>query len=139
MHDWLHVYIGVPTKPLGEVEVGAFAAGNTRHHHGFNNLVIVLLMFEYGMVNAMAGGPGLAPTGAIAPRSLHRERGRGVCGHPEGGRAVADAVLRGRATGTDLYLGIDHLGFAAESLDSLRERYGVPDRGAFAVDLKPEY
>jgi hypothetical protein len=137
LHDWLHVYLGVPTEPLGEVEVGAFAAGCTRHPGALNNLLIVLLMFEYGMVGAMAGGPGLAPAGVRAPRALDRERGRGVSGDPDGGRAVADALLRGHAVNTDVYLGVDHLAVAAESLQNLRDRYGVAARGTFASGLKP--
>lgn len=132
LHDWIHVYIGADTEPLGEVEVGAFASGTTRAGRGFHNLLIVLLMFEYGMVSAMAVGPGLAPTGALAPRAVDRERGRGVSGHPEGGRMVADALLRGRATTTDVYLGIDHLAHAGMPLRELRERYGIPARGTFA-------
>ncbi|GAA2529203.1 hypothetical protein [Pilimelia columellifera] len=128
LHDWLHVYIGSTTEPLGEVEVGAYAAGVTRHHLGFHNLLIVLLMFEHGMIGAMSGGPGLAPAGAGARRALDRERGRGVTGTPDGGRAVADAILRGRATNTDLYLGVDHLAQAATPLADLRRRYEIPPR-----------
>jgi hypothetical protein len=138
LHDWIHVYIGSGTAPLGEVEVGAFAAGCTRHPRGFFNLLIVLLMFEYGMVSAMEGGPGLAPDGVRAGRRLNRDRGRGVSGHPDGGRAVADAVLRGWSTTTDLYLGVDHVAHAEESLANFRIRHGVSARGSFAAGLKPE-
>ncbi|GGK05341.1 hypothetical protein GCM10010123_39010 [Pilimelia anulata] len=137
LHDWLHVYIGATTEPLGEVEVGAFAAGTTRHPYGFHNLLIVLLMFEHGMVDAMNGGPGLAPAGAGAARPLSRERARGITGNPAGGAMVADAFLRGTATNTDLYLGVDHLGRADTPLAELREEYAIPARGTYAAALTP--
>lgn len=139
LHDWIHVYIGATTEPIGEVEVGAFATGCTRHHHGFNNVLIVLLMFEYGMVAAMAGGPGLTPAGATARRGLDRACGRGITGHPDGGRAVADALLRGNAAALDLYLGVDHLAHAGKPLADLRGQFAIPERGTFAAGLKPEY
>ena len=137
LHDWLHVYIGATTEPLGEVEVGAFAAGTTRHQYGFHNLLIVLLMFEYGMVTAMSGGPGLAPAGALAPRGLARDGARGVTANPDGGRMVADAILRGHAANTDLYLGVDHLAQAPRDLAELRSAYAIPPRGAYAGALAP--
>ncbi|HYN95218.1 MAG TPA: hypothetical protein VES42_15330, partial [Pilimelia sp.] len=137
LHDWLHVYIDVTTDPLGEVEVGAFAAGVTRHQYGFHNLLLALLMFEYGMVASMSGGPGLAPTGAGAPRTLDRDRARGISGDPIGGRMVADALLRGRSSNTDLYLGVDHLAEAPRPLHALRTGYGVPSRGHYAAALAP--
>ncbi|GGK15018.1 hypothetical protein GCM10010124_04550 [Pilimelia terevasa] len=137
LHDWLHVYIGATTEPLGEVEVGAFACGTTRHRYGFHNLLIVLLMFEYGMVTAMSGGPGLAPEGARAARGLAREGARGITGDPEGGRMVADAYLRGRSTGTDLYLGVDHLEQAPRPLEKVRADFAVLPRGHFAAVARP--
>lgn len=136
MHDWLHVYLGASTAPLGEVEVGAFASANTGHHQGLHDLLTVLLMFEHGMVGATSGGPGIGPAGASAGRRLDRSRGRGVTGHPDGGRAVADAILRGHATHTDLYLGVDHLALAGMALSELRARYGLPPRGTFAAGLR---
>jgi hypothetical protein len=137
LHDWLHVYIGATTEPLGEVEVGAFAAGVTRHPYGFHNLLIVLLMFEYGMVAAMNGGPGLSPAGAQLPRALDRDGARAISGDPIGGRMVADALLRGHASNTDLYLGVDHLAEAPRALDALRVDYGVPGRGHYAAAFAP--
>jgi hypothetical protein len=137
LHDWLHIYIDVTTEPLGEVEVGAFAAGVTRHQYGFHNLLLGLLMFEYGMTAAMSGGPGLSPTGAGLPRTLDRDGARAISGNPIGGRMVADALLRGYASNTDLYLGVDHLAEAPRALHALRAGYGVPSRGHYAAVLAP--
>lgn len=137
LHDWVHIYADISTEPLGEVEVGAFAAGVTRHQYGFHNLLIGLLMFEYGIAAAISGSPGFSPAGARVPRTLNRDGARAISGDPIGGRMVADALLRGHACNTDLYLGVDHLAEAPRTLHALRAEYGVPARGHFAAALAP--
>jgi hypothetical protein len=94
-------------------------------------------MFEHGMTAAMSGGPGLSPAGAGRPRTLDRDGARAISGDPIGGRMVADALLRGHASNTDLYLGVDHLAEAPRALDTLRAGYGVPSRGHYAAALAP--
>lgn len=133
LHDWLHVYLGVGIEPLGEVEVGVFAAGTTRHRYGFHNLLLALLMFEYGLVQAMRGSLGIGPAGAGARLRPDRDGARGVSGRADGGRMLADALLRGQAAGKDLYLGVDHLAEAGRDLDEIRRDYRIPPRGTFAA------
>jgi hypothetical protein len=123
IHDWVHVYIGATTEPRGEIEAGAFAAGNTRHPSGFHNLLTAVLVFEHGMVSMMDGGfAGPAVPDVAGARALSAE--------PGGGRILAEALLRGSRTSTDVYLGIDHLAHADIALDELRTRYQIPARGA---------
>ena len=121
-HDWLHVLADYGTTPLGELEVISFQAAASRTPGGVLGLVGALALFESGLMPAsllVKDQPGHA---LDAPGALDR---------------IAEAVARGAACRADLLLDVDFFKYAAEPLNDVRARFGVPPKSPRILELDP--
>src|SRR5262249_401186 len=121
-HDWLHVLGDYGTTPLGEIEVLSFQTAATRTPGAVLSLVGVLALFESGLM----------------PKSLVvKDQPRNALAAPGAIDRMADAIARGNACRTDLLLDVDFFKYAAEPLESLRSRFGVPPKSQATLARDP--
>jgi hypothetical protein len=102
-HDFAHVLSGYDTDPAGEIQQGAFQAGN-RRHDGFAFLLFVLVQFHLGIRTTPVAK---SQKGFFAPT------------------IVLGAVARGAACKVDLTDGWDFWSVVDRPLDELRRDYGI--------------
>ena len=105
-HDFAHVLSGYDTDPAGEIQQGAFQAGN-RRHDGFAFLLFVLVQFHLDIRTTPAAK---SQKGFFKPSD------------------VLGAVARGAACKVDLTDGWDFWAVVDRPLDELRRDYGVAPR-----------
>lgn len=113
-HDFVHVLADYPATPEGEIDVFAFIAASMDDPKGFAQLVMTLGLFQNASIHHVAG-----KRVAIARSDTLSDPGAAT--------RFADAMHRGSVCTVDA-LGIDHFALAAEPLDEVRDRFGIPAR-----------
>jgi hypothetical protein len=121
-HDWLHVLGDYGTTPLGELEVLSFQTAATRTPGAVLGLVGALALFESGLMPASLIVRDQPTHALAAPGAIDR---------------MADAIARGAACRTDLLVGVDFFRHAAEPLEAVRGRFGVPPKRPEMLELDP--
>jgi len=121
-HDWLHVLADYGTTPLGELEVLSFQTAATRTPGAMLGLVGALALFESGLMSASLLVRDSATHALAAPGATDR---------------MAEAIARGTSCKTDLLLDVDFFKHAAEPLDGIRARFGVPPKSRRMLEMDP--
>ena len=104
-HDIIHILSGYDTDFDGELQTLAFTAG-MRREDPFSALFLVLLQFTAGYK--------VTPTGTLAPRTLFDQE------------RILRALQRGRRTVIDFSGKRDFWDVMDQTIESLRQHYGVP-------------
>lgn len=106
-HDMSHVIAGYEPDGVGEIALGAMQLGMTDSDEHWVQFLGNLAVHELGYLGAGAPDPAL--------------------GRPDAADVVAHAFDRGARCTADFSL-VDHLSMAAEPLEDVRARFGVPPR-----------
>jgi len=119
----VHVIADYGTNLKGELEVFSFIGRADPDPKGFAWLATLTGLFETGYI----------PSTGFFDRDV-RER---VIQAPGMHRRVADAIRRGKVVcqrnNLDLFE-VDYYAIAAQPVEDVRERFGVPPKGATALD-----
>lgn len=117
-HDWVHVLADYGTTLENELEVFGFIARANDDPRGFSLLVMVIGLFETGVVER-AAGLFEADAGHLSVDGM--------------GTRLADAMRRGALTRPDgavdtNFLALDWFAYADLPVEEVRRRFQVPDR-----------
>jgi len=125
-HDWVHVVADYGTTVEAELEVFAFIARANDDLRAFSLLAMVVSLFETGYLRTGAG--------LFESDAGHLSSDSGVVVR------MADAMRRGAlcrdvvtGSGSVDFLGVDWFAVAAESVETVRERFGVVAKSDDAV------
>lgn len=122
-HDWVHVLGDYGTTLENEIEVFGLIARANDDPRGFSLLVMVIGLFETGMIST-AGGLFEADTGHFSSEAMaHR---------------LADAMRRGALARPDgdvdkNFLAVDWFAYADLSVDEVRHRFQIPAKSERAL------
>ena len=123
-HDWVHVVADYGTRVESELEVFAFIARANDDPRGFSLLAMVVSLFETGYLSTGAGlfesFPGQLSADGMAVRLADALR-RGALSHGPTGEPDVDL------------LAVDWFELADQSVDAIRDRFGVVPKAEKAI------
>lgn len=122
-HDWVHVLADYGTTVQNEIEVFGLIARGNDDPRGFSLLVMVIGLFETGLVST-AGGLFEADAGHLSAMGM--------------GTRLADAMRRGALARPDgdvdkNFLAIDWFAYAELPVEEVRRRFQLPDKSDQAL------
>lgn len=122
-HDWVHVLADYGTTLENEIEVFGLIARANDDPRGFSLLVMVIGLFETGVISA-AGGLFEADAGHLSVTGMATR--------------LADAMRRGALARPDgevdkNFLAIDWFAYADVPVDEVRGRFQIPDKSDRAL------
>jgi hypothetical protein len=119
-HDWVHVVADYGTTVESELEVFAFIARANDDARAFALLAMVVSLFETGYLDRGAGLFEAAP-GHLSEHGMSRR--------------LADAMRRGAVCqGSVDFLAMDWFALAEQSVQDVREHFGVAPKAPGAMD-----